>query len=911
MLPGTAGGGKAEPVWRDPTGQVAVAFLRRFRADYWDMPTGNRRSRGSAGRKTGRMKDGSGGPASPAPPADPVLLTWDLAEWAGVRLAETGRKYALLGRVEQLHLSTNGSSVAARVRGNRSVPHEVEVTVREGALEHTCTCSQSDGRPCRHAVAALEALRFPLSAPANVDGTGRRRRHAGRRARGEGRIVQRAPARPGFVILGEEERTLTREERVELARRNELKERKQRARQEKKEVHPLPGAGLPPRFRVGRKGMSGAYLVILRGAGGEHGHCTCPDFEKNELGTCKHIERVRQWYSRKKKAWPDHVLSIWHSPREWIDRTPDPFQEIRIALPPGESPGRLSTWFRRNGWIRPAPSGQDRLDWAEEAIRNGRQAAADRGWVLDLGPGLARILEDGRREGSTAGESGALALSRSDWEELTARLRITLHRYQETGVRFLAGTGRALLADDMGLGKTVQAVAAALLFRRHAQARKCLVVCPASLKYQWRDEIEKVCGEQARVVDGRRSGRLAMYESWRSNFLVINYELVLRDLDLLRAASPDLVILDEAQRIKNWETKTARAVKKLRSPYAFILTGTPLENRLTELHSLVEFLHPRALGPRWRLLPFHAVTDAEGRVTAYEDLGILRSRLKPLFLRRERSMVLDELPDRTDNTYWIEMTSAQIRPYRRLSAKVARLLSGNGVLGPAEGRILLQTLTSMRILCNGLAQYSWERFESVVGGDSREPEPDLARLHSPKLEEFLHVLEELLEGTDGKVVVFSQWERMLRLCRYAMGGLLARREETTEIFHGGLGGRARTQVLDRFRTDPRFRVLLSTDAGGLGLNLQDVASVVVNMEVPWNPAVLEQRIARVHRMGQRRGVHVLHFVTRGAIEERVRKVAAGKRALFDGLLVEEADQVRFDPTGPASFIEQVRELIES
>ena len=235
-------------------------------------------------------------------------------------------------------------------------------------------------------------------------------------------------------------------------------------------------------------------------------------------------------------------------------------------------------------------------------------------------------------------------------------------------------------------------------------------------------------------------------------------------------------------------------------------------------------------------------------------------------------MVLDQLPDRTDNTFWIDMTPAQMRPYRRLSAKIARLLSGGGVLGAAEGRILLQTLTSMRILCNGLAQYSWARFEDMVKAGRPGEEPDIAALHAPKLQEFVDVLEEILEGSSVKVVVFSQWERMLQLARYAMGGVLGRREETTEIFHGGLSSNARSRVLDRFRKESGFRVLLSTDAGGLGLNFQDVASVVVNLEVPWNPAILEQRIARVHRMGQRRSVHVLNFVTRDALEERVRRV---------------------------------------
>ncbi|MBD3868872.1 MAG: DEAD/DEAH box helicase family protein [Acidobacteria bacterium] len=847
----------------------------------------------------------------PLPPADPILLNLDLERWAGAAIARTGRKYALLGRVESLRLTPDGSGVMAEVRGNRSAPHAVEIAIRNGVVEHLCTCSQEDGQACRHAVAALEALRFPMMTATEDEARGRRRKHAGRRARGEGRIVQKAPSQPGFVILGGEDRTLTREERVSLAIQTEIRERKHRARMEKKDVRPLPSDGMPPRFQVGRKGSHSSYEVVLRGEKGVHGNCTCPDYQKNELGTCKHIERVRQWYSRKKKDWPQRTLSLFYSPRVWMQGTPEPAQEVRMVLPPGAAPGDLVSWFGEDGWIRPAPDDMPVATWIRQALEAVRRAAGENGWNLDLTPDLLQRTDQAAPILATAGEPYPTPGGAGDWDQLISRLNITLHPYQEVGVRFLAGTTRALLADDMGLGKTVQAVAAALLLRKTRGVRKCLVVCPASLKHQWRDEIDKVCGERAEVVDGRKSGRLASYESWRSRFLVINYELVLRDLDLLRAAGPDLVILDEAQRIKNWETKTARAMKRLRSPYAFILTGTPLENRLTELHSLVEFLHPRALGPRWRLLPFHAVTDQEDRIVAYEDLELLRARLKPFFLRRERSMVLDQLPDRTDNTFWIDMTPAQMRPYRRLAAKIARLLAGGGVLGAMEGRILLQTLTSMRILCNGLAQYSWARFEDMIGAARPGEEPDIAALHSPKLQEFVDVLEEILDGSTVKVVVFSQWERMLRLTRYAMGGLLGRRGERTEIFHGGLNSTARSKLLDRFREDSRFRVLLSTDAGGLGLNFQDVASVVVNLEVPWNPAILEQRIARVHRMGQRRNVHVLNFVTRGALEERVRRVVDSKRALFDGLLVEGADQVRFDSRGKASFVEQVRDLISA
>jgi SNF2 family DNA or RNA helicase len=152
---------------------------------------------------------------------------------------------------------------------------------------------------------------------------------------------------------------------------------------------------------------------------------------------------------------------------------------------------------------------------------------------------------------------------------------------------------------------------------------------------------------------------------------------------------------------------------------------------------------------------------------------------------------------------------------------------------------------------------------------------------------------------------------MLRLAWFSVRELLARREERADIFHGGLDSRARRRLLERFREQPEFRVLFSTDAGGLGLNLQDSASIVVNLEVPWNPAVLEQRIGRVHRLGQLRSVQVLHFVTRGALEERVRQVVEGKRALFEGLLIDEADRIVVSPReGQASLVEQVQRLLD-
>ena len=860
-------------------------------------------------RVTGKPK----GSAPPRVPADERLLEADLCQWAGQRIAQGGRRDALLGRVEALRLSLDGSSIEARVRGNRPLPYSVEVRTSADSISSHCTCSREAPGPCRHAVAALETLRFPAPAAGASVGV-RKRRGAGPVGPGRGKIIQHAPSVPGFVLMGNAERTLSRDERINLAREEELSLRRQRARRDKAKVVALAVGEGPPRFEVQvKRGTGSREIVTLRGPKGELGSCTCADFAASELQTCAHIERVGVWYWRQRKsrrpAIPQDMLSLWWRPRPWVEELPEPLSEIRVEFPPDTSEESLEPYFDTDGWLRRPAGGRSGSAWARAARRAAERLARERGWTWDLDPEVeTRIAEC---EAGDALDRNRMAAETDDalWAEIKTQLRLTLHPYQEIGSRFLARTGRCFLADDMGLGKTIQAIAAALLLRRTTGCVKVLVVCPASLKHQWRREIHKTCDERASVVEGPRTRRLALYENWRRGFLILNYELVLRDLDAIRRAGADLVILDEAQRIKNWGTKTARAIKQLPSKHAFILTGTPLENRLTELHSLVEFLHARAPGPRWRLLPFHAVTESHGRVIAYEGLDVLRQRLSGFFLRRERKTVLDQLPERTDNTFWTSMDPVQRRPYRKQVASLGRLLSSGRPLMGNEISLLLRALTSMRMLCNAYAQFAWDEYKDSLARTEPADEAAVRGLGSPKLEEFARALEDLLDESQEKIVVFSQWERMLRLAHFSVRRVLEQRDLRAEVFHGGLNSRARGEMLDAFGRDPEFRVLFSTDAGGLGLNLQEAASIVVNLEVPWNPAVLEQRVGRVHRLGQLRSVQVLHFVTRGAIEERVRQVVEAKRALFNGLFVEGRDEISLADSSNVGFLEQVRTLI--
>ncbi len=237
-------------------------------------------------------------------------------------------------------------------------------------------------------------------------------------------------------------------------------------------------------------------------------------------------------------------------------------------------------------------------------------------------------------------------------------MKIELLPYQLDGIAFAAGAGRAVLADDMGLGKTIQGVGVAELLAREADVQRVLVICPTSLKSQWRNEINRFSDRSCQLVLGAANDRPAQYRS-DAFFTVCNYEQVLRDLPAIEAAKWDLIILDEGQRIKNWEAKTTHVVKRLQSTFALVLSGTPLENRLDDLFSVVQFVDDRRLGPAFRFFNRHRVVDEKGKVLGYKNLDHLRETLQPILLRRTRDQVLKQLPDRTTEIVRIAPTDEQ------------------------------------------------------------------------------------------------------------------------------------------------------------------------------------------------------------------------------------------------------------
>ena len=602
-------------------------------------------------------------------------------------------------------------------------------------------------------------------------------------------------------------------------------------------------------FRVGsNSGMT--YDVEIRSLSQRLSSCTCIDFRINGLGTCKHVEATLLYLEAR---YPRFFRQAQKNDSPLIDIVPDPVaQSLRIERPANGLSSPLQALVRPDGRIQ-GDDFEQVLDLLREArVQNLRISQEVEPWLR-----AQKETEERKallREYEQKVQAG-------DWPP--QETLVPLYPYQREGMLHLAFQERALLADEMGLGKTIQAIAACALLHRLGKVSRALVVTPASLKMEWEEQIQHFTKLPYQLVFGPRRKRLLLYVS-APFFTIVNYEQVVKDaLDVNQKLKPDVVILDEAQRIKNWNTKTAQAVKRLRSRYAFVLTGTPIENRIDELYSLMDFLNPALLGPLFRFNREFYELDERGRPAAYRNLEQLHAKIKPFMLRRRKVDVETELPARTVRHFFVPLSREQKDRYEEYYAQVARLASiaKRRPLTHEESEKLLRGLAMMRMVCDTI--YILDPTEKTC----------------PKLRELEKILEECRENSEVKVLVFSEWERMLELVRE-----LCERLDVGYAFHtGSVPQRRRRAEILLFKNDANCRVFLSTDSGSTGLNLQN-ASVVINCDLPWNPARLEQRIARAWRKHQTRSVTVINLVSEGTIEHRMLGTLANKQALADGVL---------------------------
>ena len=512
---------------------------------------------------------------------------------------------------------------------------------------------------------------------------------------------------------------------------------------------------------------------------------------------------------------------------------------------------------------------------AGAAIEDGAPASApERGndWSrVVAGEWLAATLERLRQpQALTAANPGAA-------------LRTTLRPYQEIGVRWLWFLSRlglgACLADDMGLGKTVQVLGLLLLLKtgdaphaatdrgRAEPRRPSLLVVPASLIGNWQQEIARFAPDLELLVahpserPGRELAALTAEDLSGVDVVITTYGQVSR-LSWIGEIEWDLLVLDEAQAIKNPAAQQARAVKRLRSRARVALTGTPIENRLSDLWSLFDFLNPGLLGS----------ARAFGRVTRElaaggdRHYGPLRALVQPYLLRRLKTdrQVIADLPDKTEVRAYCPLTRKQAVLYQQA---VKELEGRLGALDGMERRgTILATLLRLKQICNHPSQW--------LGDGAYAPD------ESGKFARLAELGEELALRQE-KALVFTQFREMTHPLAEHLGRVFGR---AGLVLHGQTPVKERMGLVERFQTDetiPFF--VLSLRAGGIGLNLT-AASQVIHFDRWWNPAVESQATDRAFRIGQKRNVVVHQFVCRGTVEERIDSLIAQKKGLAAELL---------------------------
>ena len=473
-------------------------------------------------------------------------------------------------------------------------------------------------------------------------------------------------------------------------------------------------------------------------------------------------------------------------------------------------------------------------------------------------------------------------------KNMDSLLKTKLYPYQKEGIRFAFSKGKSIIADEMGLGKTVQAIGCAELMRKAGLISSVLVLCPASLKYQWKKEIEKFTDSVAVIVEGPQDKRRELYRS-QSFYRIVSYNTMSNDIRTFGNAYAECLIMDEVQRLKNWNTQISRAARKIKSDYTIVLSGTPLENKLVELYSVMEFVDQYCLGPYYKFIDETTVKDEGGKILSYKNLNLVGERLAKRLVRRRKADIELQLPERTQQNLFVPMTSRQREIHDELKAGVAQIVSKwrrSHFLSDVDRKRLMLLLSQMRMVCDSTYILDQEtRFDT-------------------KVEETMNIVQEVVESGDDKIVIFSQWERMTRL--------IATELEKLGVGYASLNGKVpsekRNALVEKFWNEPSCRVFISTDTGSTGLNLQ-IASRVINLDLPWNPSVLEQRIGRVHRIGQRRNIQVLNMISQDSFEERMLATLEVKASLFEGILDNGDDTVVLDDSRMNNILKAVADYV--
>ncbi|CAM4238642.1 DEAD/DEAH box helicase [Lacicoccus alkaliphilus] len=437
---------------------------------------------------------------------------------------------------------------------------------------------------------------------------------------------------------------------------------------------------------------------------------------------------------------------------------------------------------------------------------------------------------------------------------LPAGLDADLRDYQETGFKWMKSLSRyglgGILADDMGLGKTIQCITYILSEIDEGADAPFLIVAPASLVYNWRNEVSNFAPDlRVAIAAGARNERREVLEGDVPDVYITSYHTLRQDIEWYEARTFHTLILDEAQAIKNYRTKIAQAVRQITAPKRFALSGTPVENSMDELWAVFQAVMPGFL--------------FDQKTFRSQEAGTIARLIKPFILRRLKEDVLTELPERIETVHYSEMNKDQKKLYlaylNKIQAEAAESLATEGL---HKGRLkILAGLTRLRQLCCHPSLF----VDDYAGG-------------SGKLDALLEIIENA-QANGQRMLIFSQFPSMLKIIREQLDA--AGRQ--SYYLDGQTPGGERVRLVEAFNEGGGDIFLISLKAGGTGLNLTG-ADTVVLYDLWWNPAIEEQAIGRAHRMGQKNVVQVIRMIAQGTIEEKINAMQQEKKEMIDSII---------------------------
>lgn len=597
-----------------------------------------------------------------------------------------------------------------------------------------------------------------------------------------------------------------------------------------------------------------AYQVHIRSLDQRVNYCSCPDLIRHRLGTCQHIEAVLYYaqskpdYDAFKKSGPpvSFTYLAWDNNKPVIRLYP-------IATISNDLSAICSEFFApKKNFIGQLPD--DFFRFAER-VANRED--------FHLGEDAQHYAQHCANLAVQATRTEQISQNIVHTNGVMPGLKARLLPYQIQGVAFLASHGKSILSDDMGLGKTLQSIAAACWLVNHGDVKKTLVVCPAPLKYQWAREIKKFTSHTSQIIQGNADQRTLQYQA-DALFIIVTYDVLIRDLNLIsEVLQPDLLILDEVQRIKNWRARIIPKLKPIPCSHTFVLSSLALEKRLDDIYSLLQAVDAQLLDPVWRYLPDYQITDEQGNVIGYRNLTTLHQRIASVVLRRTYSEVSTQLLEKTEVRLDVPLdkTQRELHDVAMSAANQLAELATRRTLTPGEQQRLMAALQQARLACN------------AAGLIDKETQG------SPKLHELSYLLENLCLQNNHKAVIFSQWALMTEM----VAALTQQMGLITLCLHGSTPNDQRSEIINSFKKDNAVQVLICTDAGGIGLNLKST-TVLINLDMPWNPAILDQRIARIHKSGQNNHIQIFSMLAENSYEQQVAKLVKSKRDLFDNII---------------------------